>query len=63
MRSAAWARSFTLSGICSAEDGQEKLNQLEKALNTIDRLQALTEKMSKEKKLQCLTAVANEAFC
>ena len=42
---------------------QEQLNQIEKALSAIDQLQVLTDKMAKEKRLQCMTAVANETFC
>jgi hypothetical protein len=42
---------------------QEKLNQYDKALSALDNLKALTEKMTKDKKAQCVTAIASESLC
>ena len=42
---------------------QERLNQYDKAISALDNLKALTEKMTKDKKAQCMTAIASEPLC
>jgi hypothetical protein len=42
---------------------QEQLNQYDKAISALDNLKALTEKMTKDKKAQCMIAIANEPLC
>jgi hypothetical protein len=42
---------------------QEKLNQLEKALGTIDELEKSIERFSRQRLAQCITAVASKPFC
>jgi hypothetical protein len=64
----AFAAALVLMAIGAAAysqnlEQQEQLNQIEKAVTAIDDLAALTDKMGKEKRHQCMTAVANEPFC
>jgi len=59
----AFALAASTSAWTESLEEREHLNHVEKAISAIDRLMTLTESMSKEKKLQCLTAVANEPFC
>jgi len=42
---------------------QERLNRIDKFMNATDEVLQLTQKMTKEKKLQCMTAIGNETFC
>jgi hypothetical protein len=42
---------------------QERLNQYDKAMSALDNLKGLTDKMTKDKKAQCITAIASETLC
>ena len=44
-------------------DQQEQLNQRDKVLGAIDKLESLINTMAKEKRLQCMAAIANEPIC
>jgi hypothetical protein len=55
--------AFAVPAYSQSLEQQEQLNQLDKTLSAIDQLKALTVRMGKEKRLQCMTAVANEPFC
>jgi hypothetical protein len=55
------------AGICGKNsqplNEQEKINQLEKAIGATDALTASLERMTKIRKLECVTAIGNETFC
>jgi hypothetical protein len=51
------------SSFAQTLEDQEKLNQYDKAISALDNLRALTEKMTKDKKAQCITAIASEPLC
>jgi hypothetical protein len=42
---------------------QEQLNQREKVFGAIEKLESLINKIAKERRLQCMAAIANEPIC
>lgn len=44
-------------------DEQERLNQFDKAIGALNELEALTNKMTNAKKVQCITAIASQNVC
>jgi hypothetical protein len=54
---------FAAPSFAQTLEQQEKLNQYDKAISALDNLKALTDKMAKDKKAQCITAIASETLC
>jgi hypothetical protein len=68
-RNATWLISAVVAATVAAPaysqtlEQQEQMNQLDKALGEIDKARALIEIIDKERRSQCMAAVANESLC
>jgi hypothetical protein len=55
--------TFSAPAYSQTLDQQEQLNQREKVFETFDKLESLINKIAKERRLQCMAAIANEPVC
>jgi len=44
-------------------DEQERLNALQRALGAVEELRGMADRLTKAKKLECITAIAHEPLC
>jgi hypothetical protein len=55
--------TFSAPAYSQTLDQQEQLNQREKVFGAIEKLESLINKIAKERRLQCMAAIANEPIC